>query len=167
MTQPSPHTLRANNPVLSAAILLSAALLAASPAGAGSAVPHTVGLGKVLTTRDGGEIYGFDIDQNGNDGVLASAGYDSGGNFFVSVETFNQDKGTITRSFATRNSARNSYSVDGIFAGDVGLITHYIIPKGQIYAKRQYDLMNPVTARKFTGAWTPPLKDVDIQLVAE
>jgi hypothetical protein len=27
--------------------------------------------------------------------------------------------------------------------------------------------MNPVTANKFTGSWTPPLKDVDIQLVAE
>src|SRR5207245_1981691 len=28
-------------------------------------------------------------------------------------------------------------------------------------------VMNPVTARKFTGEWTPPLKDVDIQLAAE
>jgi hypothetical protein len=151
---------------LGVVLTYSAALFVANAA-AQPSIPHTVGLGKVLTTRDGGQIYGFDINQNGDDGVLASAGYDSGGNFFVSVETFNQNKGTITKSFATRNSARNSYSVDGIFAGDVGLVTHYIIPKGQIYAKRQYEVMNPVTARKFTGAWTPPLKDVDIQLVAE
>lgn len=144
-----------------------AALLGAGVAAAQPGVPHKVGLGKVLTTEDGGQIYGFDIDQNGEDGVLASAGYDNGGNFFVSVETFNEDKGSITKSFATRDSARNSYAVDGIFAGDVGLVTHYITPKGQIYAKRQYDVMNPVTAKKFTGAWTPPLKDVDIKLAAE
>jgi hypothetical protein len=121
----------------------------------------------VLTTKDGGQIYGFDIDQNGDDGVLASAGYDSGGNFFVSVETFDQNRGAIKESFATKNSARKSYGVDGIFAGDVGLVTHYITPKGQIYAKRRYEVMNPVTARKFTGVWTPPLNDVDIKLAAE
>ena len=55
----------------------------------------------------------------------------------------------------------------GIFAGDVGLITHYIIPKGQFYARRRYEVMNPVTANQFTGKWTPPLKDVDIVLSAE
>lgn len=130
------------------------------------AAQHGVGLGNVLTTRDGTQIYGFDIDQNGNDGVLASAGY-QGNNFVVSVETFDQDSGKITKSFATRNSARNSYSVDGIFPGDVGLVTHYIVPKGQIYARRQYELMNPVTANKFTGRWTPPVKDVNVDLVAE
>jgi hypothetical protein len=146
---------------------LAAAMSAATPADAAQTPGHAVGLGKVLTTKDGGEIYGFDINQNGDDGVLASAGYDQSGNFFVSMQTFDQNTGKITKKFATRNPSRNSYSVAGIYAGDVGLVTHYIIPKGQIYAKRQYDLMNPVTAEKFTGAWTPPLKDVDIQLVAE
>jgi hypothetical protein len=140
-------------------------LLSAAVASAASA-PHTVGLGNILTTSDGGQIYGFDIDQNGKDGVLASAGY-SGNTFFVSVQTFDEDSGKITKTFATKNSARNSYGVDGIFTGDVGLITHYIIPKGSIYAKRQYELMNPVTAKKFTGSWTPSLNDIDIQLVAE
>lgn len=140
-------------------------LLSAAVAFAASA-PHAVGLGKVLTTSDGGQIYGFDIDQNGEDGVLASAGY-SGNTFFVSVQTFDEDTGKITKTFATKNSARNSYGVDGIFTGDVGLITHYIIPKGSIYAKREYELMNPVTAKKFTGSWTPSLNDIDIQLVAE
>lgn len=128
--------------------------------------PHTVGLGHVLTTKDGGQIYGFDIDQNGSDGVLASAGY-QGNNLIVSVETFDQDSGKITKSFATHDGARNSYSVDGIFAGDTALITHYIVPKGQIYARRVYDLMNPVTAKKFTGRWTPPLKDINVNEAAE
>jgi hypothetical protein len=138
--------------------------LAAGPslAWGGSGARHPVGLGNVLTTKDGGQIYGFDINQNGTDGVLASARGQA-----VSVETFDQNSGKIINSFATKNGTVNSYSVDGIFLGDVGLITHYITPKGQIYARRVYDVMNPVTANKFTGTWTPPVKDIDIELVAE
>jgi hypothetical protein len=127
-----------------------------------------VGLGKVLTTEDGGQIYGFDIDQRGDDGVLASAQTtDSKGDMLVSVETFDQHTGQITHTFAVYRGMRNSYGVDGIFAGDVGLITHYIVPSGTIYATRTYDVMNPVTAERFTGTWTPPIKDVDIQGAAE
>jgi hypothetical protein len=61
----------------------------------------------------------------------------------VSVETFDQNTGAITSSFAKYNGTRNSYSVDGIFAGDAGLVTHYIRPKGEIYSKRKYEVMNP------------------------
>lgn len=127
-----------------------------------------IGLGKTLTTRDGGRIFGFDIDQNGDDGVLASAQtIDSDGNVLVSMETFDQNTGKITKSFAKYTGMRNEYGVDGIFAGDVALVTHYVTPKGSIYAKRTYEVMNPVTAREFTGPWTPPLKDVDVLLAAE
>jgi hypothetical protein len=50
---------------------------------------HAVGLGKVLNSK-GGQIFGFDIDRNGNDGALATAS---------NVETFDQDTGTIIKSF--------------------------------------------------------------------
>ena len=58
---------------------------------------------------------------------------------------------------------KNGESVDAIFAGDVGLVTRYVVPKGQIYAKRFYDVMNPVTAGKFTKAWTSPIRDINVQ----
>jgi hypothetical protein len=79
------------------------------------------------------------------------------------MEIFDQNTGEIVKSFKNETGPRDSYSVDGIFAGDVALITHYIVPKGSIYAKRRYEVMNPVTANKFTGKWTPPLHDVDVQ----
>ena len=141
-------------------LLLSIALTSvALPAAAG-----TVGLGAVLSTKDGGQIYGFAINQHGDDGVLASA-QDAGGDgdFLVSVETFNQDTGKIVRSFAKYQGSRNSYQIDGIFAGDTALVTHFVVPDGTIYAKRLYETMNPVTANRFTGAWTPPVKDIDVQ----
>jgi len=65
-----------------------------------SAAGREVGLGKV-PTRDGGQIFGFDIDQNGEDGVLASSQtIDAKGDVLASVETFYQNSGKITKSFA-------------------------------------------------------------------
>ena len=122
-----------------------------------------VGLGKVLTTLDGGQIFGFDINQKGNDGALASAQtIDPEGDTLVSVETFNQNTGAITKSFARHQGKRHEYSFDGIFANDIGLVTHYVTPPNSIFAIRYYDVMNPVTAQKFTGAWTPPIHDIDV-----
>jgi hypothetical protein len=114
---------------------------------------HAAGLGNILTSKNGGQIFGFDIDRAGNDGVLATA---------RDVETFNQDTGKITRSFPKTLPPGTSYSMDGIFAGDVALVTRYVIPSGSLYAKRHYNVMNPVTAKKFTGKWTPPIKDIDV-----
>jgi len=148
---------------LGAAIMLAGGALPGFAAARGP-----VGLGNVLTTKDGGQIYGFDINQNGDDGVLASAQtIDAKGDVLVSVETFDQNTGKIVKSFAKYKGMRNSYGVDGIFAGDVALVTHYIIPKGQIYAKRKYSVMNPVTANKFTGKWTPPLANIDVLQTGE
>src|SRR5436309_385672 len=159
-------------PNLQSCMLVSTALalLLAVQSGVGASphrelAKHPAGLGKVLTTKDGGQIFGFDIDQNGDDGVLASTDL----NQQIppsSVETFDQNTGKITKSFRKRLGEQNASVVDGIVAGDVGLLTHYK-PKGQFASKRKYAVMNPVTAQKFTGEWTPPIKNVDIQQVAE
>jgi hypothetical protein len=134
----------------------------------GNALRAGVGLGRVLTTKDGGQIFGFAIDQNGNDGILASSQDASRpGTFKVSVETFDQNTGRILKSFARSTNERDSYGVDGIFAGDVALVTHYIVPKGSIFALRKYETVSPVTAGKFTGKWTPPIKDVDVLETAD
>jgi len=132
--------------------------------------PHKAGLGATLTAADGGEIFGFDIDQNGNDGVLASSqDVNDNGETLVSVETFDQDTGKITKSFARKMGTHLSYGVDGIFTGDVGLVTRFFTPTNSPHdaATRTYELMNPVTANKFTGKWTPPIKDLSVLQAAE
>jgi hypothetical protein len=122
------------------------------------------GLGAVLTSKDGGQIFGFDLNRNGNDGVLAEAQTVNGnGDELVSVEVFNQNTGKIKKQFARYQGQRNEYGVDGIFAGDVALLTHFVRPPGEIFAKRKYQVMNPVTAKMFTGKWTPPIKDIDVR----
>lgn len=152
---------------MSVRIVLVAILLAGCSGGAASpplappaetlarvrhAGQHAVGLGNVLTSK-GGQIYGFDINRNGNDGVLATA---------TNVETFDQDAGTITKTFPKTLPPGTSYGADGIAAGDVGLITRYVQPQGKIFAIRHYNVMNPVTKNRFTGKWTPPVKDIDV-----
>jgi hypothetical protein len=125
---------------------------------------HRVGLGKVLSTADGGQIFGWDINEHGTDGVLTtSQDVDQPpGAYKVSVETFDQTKAKITHVFATHTGTRHAYLADGIFGGDVALVTHYVTPPGSIYPKRHYELMDPVTEHRFTGPWTPPVKDFDV-----
>ncbi|HEY4434029.1 MAG TPA: hypothetical protein VGM99_06465, partial [Candidatus Cybelea sp.] len=118
-----------------------------------TAAKHSVGLGAVLTSQ-GGQIFGFDLNQNGSDGVLATA---------LNVETFDQGSGTIARVFPKKNPPGTSYVAINIAAGDVGLINRQVVPKGKIYAKRFYNVMDPVTSGKFTGKWTPPVKDFQVE----
>jgi hypothetical protein len=120
----------------------------------GARLHHSVGLGKLLATKDGGQIFGFDIDRTGSDGVLATAS---------DVETFDQNTATITKTLPKKLPPGTSYSVDAILAGDVALVTRYVVPKGQIFAKRFYDVMNPVTKGRFTNVWTSPIRDINVQ----
>jgi hypothetical protein len=117
----------------------------------------SVGLGKVLSTKDGGQIFGFDIDQFGDNGVLATA---------TSVETFDQNTGKITRSFGKDLGPDSDYVVNGIAAGDVGLVEIEKVPQGKLFPHRHYVVMNPVSAQKFTGEWTPPLRGLIAQAMS-
>jgi hypothetical protein len=114
-------------------------------------------LGPILTTSDGGQIFGFDIDQNGNDGVLASA---SGTD--ISVQTFDETTGKITKTFGKKTGKPvqqgDDYVADGILNGDVALIDFQRASPIGHPAKDMYQVMNPVTAGKFTGKWNPSIK---------
>jgi hypothetical protein len=146
----------------------AAALIVASCSGGVSAPPLTplrstsqtasrlarnaVGLGKILSSDDG-QIFGFDIDRNGNDGALATS---------TNVETFDQNSGAILKTFPKSPPSGTSYNFDAIVTGDVGLVTRDVTPKGSPFAKRFYDLMDPVKG-SFIGKWTPPVKDIEVE----
>ena len=146
----------------------AAALIVASCSGGVSAPPlaplrstsqtasrlarNAVGLGKILSSDDG-QIFGFDIDRNGNDGALATS---------TNVETFDQNSGAILKTFPKSPPSGTSYNFDAIVTGDVGLVTRDVMPKGSPFAKRFYDLMDPVKG-SFIGKWTPPVKDIEVE----
>ncbi|HEY1654676.1 MAG TPA: hypothetical protein VGF86_06160 [Candidatus Tumulicola sp.] len=119
---------------------------------------HSGAPGPILTTSDGGQIFDFDIDQHGNDGILTSNSSSR-----ISVQTFDQRTGAITKTFGvhTGTGPRNGdgYVANGIFAGDVALVDYQKagIP-GQTPAHDTYRVIDPAANGKFTGKWKPSAK---------
>ncbi len=117
-----------------------------------------VGLGRLLTSKAHSQIFGFDINQNGDDGILATGS---------SVEIFDQDQGKIKKSLGHFVNSDSDYVAYGIAAGDVALIVHEVVPDGELYPKRHYMVLNPVSGKKFNGTWTPPKNQMILQQMAE
>ena len=123
------------------------------PVGAGSTIVHSM---------FGGQIFGFDIDQNGTEGVLSEAQDISGGNVLAAVETFDQASGKILK-VAAKTKTKDDFLTLGIVGSSVGLVEREHVT-GIFVTKRIYEELNPVSSNKFTGTWTPPLTAKDIVL---
>jgi hypothetical protein len=120
-----------------------------------AAVPLSGTLGPIVQPRMPGEILGFDIDQHGNDGLLANYRDLQGGITEATVERFDQRSGKITKMVVKTKSPSASYAIFGIVGRDVGFIDE---------GAGTYELMNPVTGGKITGTWTPPIPFIVSQI---
>lgn len=115
-------------------------------------VQHGYSVGPIVQPKLKGTILSYDIDQHGSDGLLADY---NGRSFRVSLETFDQTTGKITKVVREGSSEKINYGVGGIFAHDVGFV-----------ADKKYQLMNPVTGEKLNETWTPPVS-FEVTQVAE
>jgi len=115
-------------------------------AGPGSIIVHS---------KFGGQIFGFDIDQNGTEGVLSEAQDLTNGNILAAVETFDQATGKIL-SVVTRTQTQDDFVTLGVVGRSVGLIEHEHVVSF-LNVQRTFGVINPLTANKFTGRWTPPI----------
>ena len=109
----------------------------------------------VVHSKFGGQIFGFDIDQAGNLGVLSEAMTISGGKSVAAVETFDQTTGQILKVI-TRIQGHDDFLTWGVVAGGIGLLEHEH-SFSLFHVKRTYPLLNPLSATTFNGLWTPPL----------
>lgn len=124
--------------------------------GAAQEAKAPVGPGKILVhSKFGGQIFGFDIDQNGTEGVLSEAQDISGGKVLAAVETFNQKTGKILKVVSEIQS-KDDYLTLGIIGTSVGLVEREHVT-GIYVTKRIYEELNPLSSNNFTGMWTPPL----------
>ena len=122
---------------------------------------RTVGLGPIVQSAFGGEIYGWDIDQNGSDGLLSETVTENSGPVFLNgIETFDESSGKITKIVQkTRTDADGPTPVvDAIAGNDVGLIDDQFdfVRSGKLVRDDRYLAMNPVSGNKITGRWKPP-----------
>jgi hypothetical protein len=123
------------------------------PTSTQSAQPQ-IGPGSVIVqSQFGGEIFGFDIDQNGTEGVLTEA--QVGGGNLAAVETFDQSTGKIIKVVKKVTTADDFITL-GIAGTSVGLVEHEHV-KGLYVNRRTYNVLNPLSKNKYTGVWKPPI----------
>jgi hypothetical protein len=114
-----------------------------------------------VTSKFGGSIFGFDIDQNGTEGVFSEGKTLPNGNTLAAVETFNQATGKIVKVVKKSDNSLDDFVTHGIVGTSIGLVEHQIVP--QLYiTKRVYEELNPLDDNKFTGKWKTPLTKDDI-----
>jgi hypothetical protein len=114
------------------------------------------GAGKVLVhSKFGGQIFGFDIDQNGTEGVLSEAFFQSNGTVLAAVETFNQKTGQILK-VVSETQTQDDFITLGVVGNSVGLVEHEHVVS-PLNVKRIFNIMNPLSGNKITGKWTPPI----------
>jgi len=108
-----------------------------------------------VQSKFGGQIFGFDIDQAGNEGILCESQDLPGGRVLAAVETFDQTTGAIIRVLK-KTQTHDDFITLGVVGNSVGLIEREHVV-GFLNIVRSFLTVNPLTANKFTGQWTPPL----------
>jgi len=121
---------------------------------------HQGKLGKVLSSAYGGQIFGFDVDQNGDDGIIDDAVSLSNGGLKSGIETFDITTGKITKIVKTlvSKTSNDELVTFGIGGNDVGLVDEERVTIKNQHVTRNdlFYLLNPVSGEQITGPWTLP-----------
>jgi hypothetical protein len=109
-----------------------------------------------VKTALGGTIFGYDIDQNGTEGLLSEALLEPSGKLNIATEAFDQTTGKIVKIVDEQTNTVNNFVTFGIYGNSVGLFEVEQV-KGLFVDQRLYGTINPLSSNKVTGTWTPPL----------
>lgn len=121
---------------------------------AGADKPAIGPTGIVVQSRFGGQIFGFDIDQASNEGILCEA-HDVGNKVLAAVETFDQTTGEIIRVVRKQRS-HDDFVTLGVVGQSVGLVEwEHVISFLNI--ERSFVTLDPLSGNRGTGRWTPPI----------
>jgi len=138
---------------LAAALLIPAVFATFSAGQTNNFQPNRdAGPGNVIVhSKFGGQIFGFDVDQNGTEGLLSEAG----GSVNAAVETFDQKTGKIL-DVVVQTQTQDDFITYGVVGNSIGLFEHEHV-KGIYVVKRNYGVLNPLESNKITSVWTPPI----------
>jgi hypothetical protein len=114
----------------------------------------------VVRTEFGGQIFGFDVDQNGTEGVLADVKLFNNGDVVSAVETFDLQTGNILNVLSKENNGDNDIVI-GIVGTSVAITEREVVGSNGLIVKRPYLLIDPLDSNQFTGLWNPPNFDKD------
>jgi hypothetical protein len=114
--------------------------------------------GIFVHSQFGGQIFGFDIDQNGTEGLLSESKLLANGNILAAVETFDQATGHIIKvvELTQPTHAQDDFITMGVVGNSVGLVEHENVSNGFV-STRTFNVLNPLSSNLLTGVWTPPI----------
>ena len=115
----------------------------------------------VVHTALGGAILGYDVDQNGTEGILAEYVSLGDGKNNVAVETFDQATGNIIKVVKEQDDTYNDFVALGVAGKHAGVVM-YERSDGHEVSKRLYKLLDPLKKNKFTGVWSPPFNQSEL-----
>lgn len=109
----------------------------------------------IVQSKFGGQIFGFDIDQNDTEGILSEAQTLSNGNVLAAVETFDQKTGKIL-SVLAKTQTQDDFVTLGVVGTSVGLVEYEHVVSF-LNVKRSFAVADPLSGNRATGRWTPPI----------
>lgn len=142
--------------------LLASVMLCYIPASAQTAEfqanPAAGPNGVLVHSRFGGQIFGYDIDQSGTEGLLAEAKTLANGDVLAAVETFDQATGNILDvvQLTQPSHAQDDFITMGVAGNSVGLFEHEHV-SGLFVNNRTFSTLNPLSSNRVTGTWVPPI----------
>jgi len=112
----------------------------------------------IVQGRFGGRIFGFDIDQDGIEGLLSEAVTQDDGTVLAAVETFNQRTGEIISVVAHIETEVDDFLTLGVVGHHIGLVEleHEV---SFLHLVRTFPLLVPLSSNQITGRWIPPIDD--------
>lgn len=111
----------------------------------------------IVQPKFGGQIIGYSIDPCGTEGLLAEYVALENGKGLVAVESFDQATGAIIKVIAKLNNTLDDFAVPEIDGCGFGLVLFQDVGNGR--TQNKYGVVNPLDGNKFTGVWTPPIKE--------
>jgi len=112
----------------------------------------------IVQGRFGGRIFGFDIDQDGIEGLLSEAATLDDGNVLAAVETFNQRTGEIIRVVSQTKSKADDFVTLGVVGHHIGLV-EFEHEVSFLHIVRTFPFMDPLSSNRINGRWTPPIDE--------
>ena len=112
----------------------------------------------IVQDKFGGEIFGYDVDRGGTEGLFSEASLLPDGNLLIATETFDQATGKIIKVVQKKTDTQDNFVTLGVVGSHIGLTqTQHV--KGLFVSRRTYNALDPLDGNQVTAAWTPPLHD--------
>jgi len=117
--------------------------------------PEVGPTGVIVQTQFGGQIFGFDIDQASNQGILCEAQTLDNNRIHAAIETFDQRTGAIIKVIR-ETQTHDDFITLGVVGNSVGLVEREH-STGGLNVIRTFSTLDPLRRNRLTGEWTPPV----------